>query len=98
MNADPELPWMVFAVCNVLRIAAYFPQMVKIVRHPQGAAGFSFAAWTLFTAANGSTAVYAATSIGDIAVAWTHGVSAACCLVLLALAAWRSHRPAVVPV
>ena len=93
-----ELSLTAFAVCNALRIAAYFPQMVKIARHPQGAAGFSYATWTLFTAANASTALYAASALNDVVLAWAHALSAVCCLMLLALAAWRTASPVASPV
>lgn len=92
-----ELSLAAFAVCNALRIAAYLPQMLKIVRHPLGAAGFSYTTWALFTAANASTALYAGAALGDTALAWAHGLSAGCCIGLLALAAWRSRRPVLSP-
>lgn len=88
-----ELSLVVFAACNVLRIAAYVPQMVKVTRHPQGAAGFSYATWTMFGAANASTAVYAASALGDAALSAVHAVSALCCAVLVTLAAWRQRCP-----
>ena len=60
-----DLPLIVFAACNTLRIAAYFPQMFKLARHPAAAASFSHLTWALFAAANLSTAVYAGVVLGD---------------------------------
>lgn len=88
-----EVSLAAFACCNTLRIAAYLPQMLKIIRHPQGAAGFSYATWAMFTAANASTALYAGGTLRDPTLATMHALSALCCAVLVALAAWRNGWP-----
>ena len=75
-----------FAACNVLRIAAYFPQMVALVRHPGAARSFSYGTWSLFTAANASTAVYASSVLGDQVLCAVHAISGLCCGVLIVLA------------
>jgi cyanate permease len=97
MASAAELTLIVCTACNALRVAAFLPQLVKIARHPQGAAGFSYPTWTLFLAANASTALYAGACLRDAVLAWTNGLSAGCCLALLALAAWRSRHPLAVP-
>ncbi|HMN83193.1 MAG TPA: hypothetical protein PKA20_25145 [Burkholderiaceae bacterium] len=88
-----ELSLAVFAVCSALRIAAYFPQIVKVAVHPHGAAGFSYATWVMFGAANASTALYAGATLGDTPLALVHAISTICCVALLSLAAWRRRRP-----
>lgn len=88
-----DLSLIAFATCNVLRIAAYFPQMFKLARHPGAAASFSHATWALFTAANASTAVYAGLVLGDGVLAVVHAFSAVCCGALIALALWRCRCP-----
>lgn len=88
-----DLSFIAFAACNVLRIAAYFPQMVKLARHPGAAASFSYGTWALFTAANTSTAAYADVVLGDKVLGAVHAFSALCCGALIALALWRCRRP-----
>jgi hypothetical protein len=90
-----ELSLVAFATCNVLRIAAYFPQMFKLARHPGAAASFSYATWALFTAANTSTAVYAGVVLGDEVLGAVHAFSALCCSTLIGLALWRGRCPLV---
>jgi len=84
-----DLSLIVFAMCNVLRIAAYFPQMVKLARQPAAAASFSHLTWALFAAANLSTAVYAGLVLGDTVLGIVSAFSALCCCALIALALWR---------
>ena len=84
-----DLPLIVFATCNALRIAAYFPQMIKLVRHPAAAASFSHLTWALFAAANLSTAVYAGVVLGDAVLGFVNAFSALCCCTLIGLAVWR---------
>lgn len=84
-----DLSLIAFAACNILRIAAYFPQMFKLARHPGAAASFSYATWGLFAAANMSTAVYAGVVLGDKLLGAVHALSALCCGALIALALSR---------
>ena len=84
-----DLSFMVFAACNALRVAAYFPQMLKLARHPTAAASFSHPTWALFAAANLSTAVYAGLVLGDIVLGLVNAFSALCCAALIGLAVWR---------
>lgn len=88
-----DLPLILFATCNMLRIAAYFPQMLKLVRYPAAAASFSHLTWALFAAANLSTAVYAGVVLGDAALGLVSAFSALCCCTLIGLAIWRCHFP-----
>lgn len=89
-----DLSLIAFAVCNVLRIAAYFPQMLKLARVPGAAQAFCFSTWTLFAAANVSTAAYAGVVLGDAALSAVHGFSALCCGGLIGLAWWRCQQRA----
>ena len=88
-----DLSFIVFAGCNALRIAAYFPQMLKLACHPGAAPSFSYATWLLFAAANVSTTVYAHVVLADSVLAIAHGLSSACCLALIGLALWRRSHP-----
>jgi hypothetical protein len=88
-----ELSLLVFATCNTMRVAAYFPQMFKVAFQPGAAASISYATWTLFMAANLSTAVYAGVVLGDVALSAVHAFSALCCGTLVGLALWRCRFP-----
>lgn len=88
-----DLSFIAFAVCNVLRIVAYVPQMLTLARHPSAAASFSHGTWALFAAANVSTAAYAGVVLHDAVLGAVHAFSALCCGALIALALWRCHRP-----
>lgn len=88
-----DLSLLAFAACNVLRIVAYVPQMIRLARHPDAAVSFSYASWVLFTIANLSTAVYAGVMLGDAMLGAVHVVSALCCAALIGLALWRCRTP-----
>jgi len=88
-----DLSIIAFTVCNVLRIAAYGPQMLKLACHPGAAASFSHGTWGLFAAANVSTAAYAGVVLGDTVLGAVHAVSALCCCALIVLALWRCRCP-----
>ncbi len=92
-----DLSLVAFAACNALRIAAYFPQMFKLARHPGAAASFSYATWALFMAANTSTAVYAGVVLGDDILGVVHAFSALCCGTLIGLAMCRRPLPPAMP-
>jgi hypothetical protein len=94
MTTD-DLPLIVFATCNTLRIVAYFPQMLRLVRCPAAAASFSHLTWALFAAANLSTAFYAGVVLGDAVLGVVNAFSALCCFTLIGLALWRCHFPVV---
>lgn len=88
-----DLSLVVFAACNGLRIAGYLPQMFKLARTPSVAQAFCFATWTLFAAANISTAVYAGTVLGDAVIGGVQALGALCCTALIGLAWWRCRHP-----
>lgn len=88
-----DLSLVVFAACNGLRIAAYLPQMLKLARTPGAAHAFCFATWTLFAAANVSTAIYAWAVLGDSLIGGVHALGSLCCGALIGLAWWRCRHP-----
>lgn len=88
-----DLTLLAFAVCNILRAAAYLPQMLKLCTHPGAVASFSYTSWWLFAAANASTAAYGHVVVGDPVLSALSAFSAACCLVLIGIACWRSRQP-----
>lgn len=88
-----DLTLWAFAACNILRAAAYLPQMLKLCTHPGAVASFSYASWWLFAAANASTALYGHVVVGDAVLCVLNAFSAVCCFSLIGIACWRSRRP-----
>jgi uncharacterized protein with PQ loop repeat len=87
-----DIVYDLFTVCNTLRLVSYLPQMYKIARDTSGASAISYSTWILWTAANGSTAIYSFTNLGDITLAWTNGVNALCCTAVITLTAFKRRR------
>lgn len=88
-----EFSFAAFVACNMLRVAAYLPQMVQIVRRHAAAAAISYPTWTLFTAANGSTAIYASVVLADATLTCLHAFNTLCCGAVVGLALWRQGTP-----
>jgi hypothetical protein len=61
-----------------------------------GASAISYAAWLLWTGANATTAIYAATNLNDVWLAYVSAIYALCCMVVIALTAFKrlTHRRA----
>ena len=87
-----DIAYEVFTVFNALRLVSYLPQIYKIARDTNGAATISYSTWILWTAANGSTAIYSFTNLGDITLAWTNGLNALCCIVVITLTAFKKRQ------
>jgi len=87
-----DIVYDLFTVFNTLRVVSYLPQMYKIARDATGAAAISYSTWILWTAANGSTAIYSFTNLGDITLAWTNGLNTLCCAAVIMLTAFKRRR------
>jgi hypothetical protein len=81
-----------FALFNGGRVIAYVPQMIRVYRDPNGAAAVSLMTWTLFTAANVATVLYALINSDDRVVAGVFGLNALGCLVVVGLTAVKRIR------
>jgi len=82
-----ELAALVFTACNGVRVLAYFPQIVRLVR--EGGKGVSCLTWGGFAASNVSTVVYALVVATDWKMAAVFGVNAAFCLAIVLLVCWK---------
>jgi hypothetical protein len=68
--------------------------MVRIARDRNGASAISYPTWLLWTGANATTALYAASSLNDIWLAIVSSIYALCCIVVSAPTAFKrlAHR------
>ena len=89
-----EATWLAFAAFSGLRTVSYLPQMARIARDRNGASAISYPTWLLWTGANVTTALYAATNLNDLWLAFVSSIYALCCIVVIVLTAFKrlAHR------
>jgi hypothetical protein len=87
-----DVAYNLFTVFNALRLVCYLRQIYKIARETTGAGAISYPIWILRTAANSWTAIYSLTNLGDITLAWTYGLNALCCTIVIALTAFKQRQ------
>jgi hypothetical protein len=83
-----------FAICNSMRILAYFPQIRAAATDNNGASAISCTTWMLFLVANLSTVAYALVNRSDWWLAGYFAANALCCLAIVAVTFWRRRRHA----
>jgi hypothetical protein len=104
-TTDYYYPWVepaiftVFAFVNSLRIFAYMPQVLKVLRDQHGARAISDTTWTLFLASNVTTCLYAVFSLGDAIMAMLFAGNACACVAILGATYYkrRAYRRTVTP-
>jgi predicted MFS family arabinose efflux permease len=84
--------YYLFTICNALRLVSYLPQMHKIACDTHGASAISYSTWSLWLAANASTAVYSISNLGDATMAWVNGLNALCCVIVIILTAFKRRQ------
>jgi hypothetical protein len=84
-----ELALLLFNAVNCIRLLAYAPQIVAIVRDRHGAEAVSCLSWALFALAHFSTAVYAWFTIHDAWMAVVFTVNFAACTLIIAIIAYK---------
>jgi hypothetical protein len=87
-----DLTYGLFTVFNGLRIFSYLPQILRVARDPNGASAISYATWSLWTAANATTGLYAAVNLSDPPLVVLNFVNAACCLAVIGLTVLKRRR------
>jgi hypothetical protein len=88
----PELTLVVFYAFNALRVGAYLPQIIRVANDDNGAQAISYATWSVWIGANGSTAAYTLL----IAPNWTlfavNVLNAIGCIAVVVLTAVKRHQ------
>ena len=84
-----ELALLFFNAVNCVRLLAYVPQIVTIMRCRHGAQGVSCLSWALFGLAHLATALYAWVTAGDAWMAFVFLVNFAACGLIIALAIYK---------
>jgi hypothetical protein len=87
-----DLTYGLFTVFNGLRIFSYLPQILRVARDRNGASAISYATWSLWTAANATTGLYAAVNLSDLTLVVLNFVNAACCLAVIGLTMLKRRR------
>lgn len=87
--ASDDLIVMAYGLTNALRLASYAPQIWRVARDTAGAQAISCLSWNLWTAANGTTALYAWTRLGDLPLALVNAGNALCCATVVLLTLMR---------
>lgn len=67
MTQELLLHWItgIYAVCNVVRLLFYVPQLLAVVRDPLGACAISLSTWTFWTFSHAVTTVYCGMVVCD---------------------------------
>ena len=87
-----DLVTLVFGTFNILRLGSYFPQILAVARDRNGATAISIVCWSIWACANASTGLYAWVKLEDGALILISTFNVACCLTVLAIAAYkRAH-------
>jgi hypothetical protein len=87
-----EITLTFFAISNGVRLLAYVPQIYKVSVDQNGAAAISCTTWSLFLVANIATICYAQVNRADPWLALSFGANAVCCIVIIAIAAWKRRQ------
>jgi hypothetical protein len=84
-----DLALLFFNAVNCIRLFAYVPQIVTIVRGCHGAEGVSCLSWALFGLAHFATALYAWVTVSDGWMALVFLVNFTACLLIIGLAVYK---------
>lgn len=88
---DDLVAWA-YGLTNALRLASYAPQIWRVARDRHGAQAISCLSWNLWTAANATTALYAWTRLGDVALSLVNAANALCCLAVVLITLTKRAR------
>lgn len=87
-----DLVVVLFSIANALRVFAYVPQIVMLMRDDTGAAGISCSTWSLFLVAHVTTVIYAVVEKQDVVLAGVFSLNAMCCTAIVGLVIRRRRN------
>jgi len=96
-----DLAMLAFTVGNALRVVAYVPQFVSVIRDGGRCAAFSCSTWTMFLFGHTSAAVHVLLNVHDTGMGAMFAGNAFCCAATLAVVffkRWRWATPQVADV
>jgi hypothetical protein len=89
MSFTVELAITIFSISNCVRVVAYVPQILQVIRDREGATAVSCMTWLLFSLSHLSTVVYALLVIGDWRMAVIFLANLLCCLTIISLTVYK---------
>ena len=90
--AIADVTFLIFTFCNGLRVVAYVPQIVTLIRDRSGAAAISFGTWRLFLVSHLSAAAYAFENMNDLPLGLLFLSNSFGCLAILLIAGWKRQQ------
>jgi uncharacterized protein with PQ loop repeat len=92
----PEVALVLFTAMNTVRVLAYVPQILRVVRDGGRAEAISCTTWVMFALSHLSTVAYAILALGDLRMAAIFAANVLACLLILGITAYKrscAHRP-----
>ena len=87
-----EITLALFSLCNFLRVGSYLPQILRVANDNEGAKAISYWTWSMWIAANGSTAAYALVNVADRALFIVSALNTLGCAAVVVLTMWKRRR------
>jgi hypothetical protein len=81
-----------YAIMNSLRIFAYLPQIVTVLRASDRAEAVSLLTWTFWTLANIATTAYSAVILEDVLSMVIFAGNSVCCALVVSIVGWKRKR------
>lgn len=81
-----------FSCANALRIVAYVPQIIRVLRDRQGATAVACSTWLLFLVSNATTVLYAIVVLRDQYMAIIFSANSICCFFIVLLTIRQRHK------
>ena len=92
MVSATEVIVIAFAVTNSLRVVAYLPQIVRLIRDQSGAAAVSTCTWMLFLVSHVATAAYAGVVLEELWMCLVFVANALCSTAIVILTCMRRRQ------
>lgn len=83
---------LLFTAFNWLRVFAFIPQIICVLRDKHGARAISYTSYSLFAGAHAATALYALTPLNDMHLLIVSIAALASCITVILATAWSRRR------